>query len=594
MASNRAAEPRAVQTAIDELGTPLSEVTFLVVDLETTGASAATCSITEIGAVRVKGGEVEAELSTLVRPPHAVPPAISVLTGITNTMVASAPPVCAVLPSLLEMARGAVVVAHNARFDLSFLRAAATGCGSSWPRGLVLDTLTLARAVLPRPAVPNHKLGTLAAHLGASVTPTHRALDDARATVDVLHGLLALIGNQGVTTLEEVLVHSSAVPQAVRAKRTLADDLPRCPGVYLFRGGTGEVLYVGSSVDLRARVRSYFTAGETRSRMAEMVRLATAVDTVRTATVLEARVRELRLIAEHDPRYNRRSRRPERAPWLKLTDEPFPRLSVVRVRRDDARSPAPGEDEDDAPGRRSTPGAVYVGPFSRSADAHAAAEALHEAVPLRRCTPRLPAQASEGARACVLADIGRCPAPCTGAVDVAGYAPVAARAAAVMSGDPGDVVTAVSARMAHLAGHERFEEAADAREQLGAFLRGAVRAQRVGSLVDVGEVVAARRTDDGGWELVCVRRGRLVGTSIAPRGADPMPFVDAQTLTAESVAPARPGAPGAATSEESEMVLRWLEGDGVRLVSTERGWASPLRGAASEADLAGTLRRSRR
>ncbi len=588
MASQRAAGPPAAQTTIDDLGTPLSEVTFLVVDLETTGASPASAAITEIGAVRVRGGEVLAELSTLVRPPHAVPPAIAVLTGITDAMVASAPEVSAVLPSLLELARGAVVVAHNARFDLSFLRAAATSCGSSWPRGQVLDTLSLARAVLPRPAVANHKLATLAAHLGSSVTPTHRALDDARATVDVLHALLGLIGNQGVTTLEEVLVHSSAVPQAVRAKRTLADGLPRGPGAYLFTGDAGEVLYVGSSADLRTRVRSYFTAAETRSRMAEMVRVASAVDAVPTATVLEARVRELRLIAEHDPRYNRRSRRPERAPWLKLTAEPFPRLSVVRTRRDDAGRPA-GDERVAGPA-----GAVYIGPFARTADAHAAAAAIHQSVPLRRCTPRLPARASPSAAACVLADIGRCSAPCTGGVDVAGYSVTAQRAAASMTGDPGEVVAAATERMSHLAAQERFEEATVVRAALEAFLRGATRAQRVGSLTDVGELVAARRTSSGGWELVCVRRGRLAGTSLAPRGADPRPFVDALTLTAESVPGARPGAPGAATPEESEMVLRWLESDGVRLVSVERPWACALASAAKEGDLAGTLRRSRR
>ncbi len=588
MASSRAAPAHALQQTLDEAGTPLSEVTFLVVDLETTGASPATASITEIGAVRVRGGQVEAELSTLVRPPHAVPAAISALTGITDAMVATAPPVSAVLPSLLELAHGAVVVAHNARFDLSFLRGAAAASGSEWPRSPVLDTLSLARAVLPRPAVANHKLSTLAAHLGSSVTPTHRALDDARATVDVLHALLALVGNQGVTTLEEVLVHGSTVPQAVRTKRHLARGLPRGPGVYLFRGPGDEVLHVGSSVDLRARVRSYFTAGERRSRMAEMVRVASGVDVVETATELEARVRELRLIAEHEPRYNRRSRRPGSAPWLKLTDEPYPRLSVVRARRDDGAEPLVTSSG------TAGSGAVYLGPFSRAADAHAAAAALHEAVPLRRCTPRLPARAAEHASACVLADIGRCSAPCTGGVDVTGYAPVADRAAAAMSGDPSDVVVAATARMARLGDEERFEEATAVREQLTAFLQGARRAQRVGALVDVGELVAARPEPGGGWELVCVRRGRLVGTAIAADGTDPRPVVDALVLSAEAVDAARPGAPAAATAQESEVVLRWLEGEGVRLVRTERPWASPLRAAASEHAVAAVLRRSRR
>ncbi|CAA9418896.1 MAG: DNA polymerase III epsilon subunit-related protein MSMEG4261, partial [uncultured Quadrisphaera sp.] len=383
--------PRAVQTSLDDLGTPLHEVTFLVVDLETTGASPATSSITEIGAVRVRGGEVLAELSTLVRPAQPIPREIAVLTGITDAMVAGAPPVAAVLPSLLELVRGSVVVAHNARFDVSFLVAACAGAGLTWPSVRVLDTLALARQVLPRTEVANHKLSTLAAHLRSTTAPTHRALDDARATVDVLHALLARVGSLGVTSLEEVLAHSSRVPEPVRRKRHLAAEVPSAPGAYLFCDEHGEVLYVGSSVDLRSRVRSYFTASETRSRMAEMVRLAAKVVPVVTETVLEARVRELRLIAEHDPRYNRRSRRPLAVPWLKLTVEPFPRLSVVRERRADTGD-----------------GAAYLGPFRRAADAEAAAAALTTALPLRQCTRRLPVRPTPAAAACALADMGRC------------------------------------------------------------------------------------------------------------------------------------------------------------------------------------------
>ena len=570
----------AGQTSLEDLvvgTTDLSQVTFVVVDLETTGASAATCAITEVGAVRVRAGEVVGELSTLVRPPGPVPAEIVALTGITEASLVGAPPIAAVLPPLLEMLHGAVLVAHNARFDVAFLRAAARATGAGWPEVTVLDTLALARAVLPRPEVRDHRLATLAEHLGASTTPTHRALDDARATVDVLHALIARMGNRGVTTLEELLsvaARGGRVSDAVRSKRSIAAQVPHGPGVYVFRAAGGEVLYVGSSRDLRTRVRTYFTASEKRSRMAEMVGLATEVLPVPTATVLEARVRELRLIAEHDPRYNRRSRRPERAPWLKLTVEPFPRLSVVRERRDDAGD-----------------GAVYLGPFRRAEDARRAAAALHAALPLRQCTSRLPARAAPGATACVLADIGRCGAPCTGGVDVAGYAAVVGRARTAMLADAGEVVAACRERMARAAAALRFEDAAGVREEMAAFLRGARRAQRLDALAAVGELVAAVRTGDGGWELVCVRRGRLAGTTVAPRGADPMPYVEALVATSEqvpaAVAPvpadgrAGQGPPWAAGAEEGEMLLAWLESPGVRLVRAQAAWASPVAGAAS-------------
>ncbi|WP_181642239.1 DEDD exonuclease domain-containing protein, partial [Nocardioides massiliensis] len=299
------------QRGFDELGRPLRDLTFCVVDLETTGGSAAGGSmITEIGAVKVRGGEVLGEFQTLVNPHTAIPPFIAVLTGITDSMVARAPSIEAVLPDFLDFARGCVLVAHNAPFDVGFLRHFAEQHAYAWPRFEVVDTALLARRVITRDDAPNCKLSSLARVFGSATTPDHRALTDARATVDVLHGLIGRLGGLGVHTLEELQSFSTRVSTAQRRKRHLAEALPHAPGVYLFRGPKEEVLYVGTSGDLRTRVRSYFTASETRSRMGEMVGLAERVDYVTCTTALEAEIRELRLIAEHTPRYNRRSRRP--------------------------------------------------------------------------------------------------------------------------------------------------------------------------------------------------------------------------------------------------------------------------------------------
>ena len=382
-----------VQGTLDELGTPLAGVTFVVVDLETTGGSPSGAHITEVGAVKVRGGEVLGEFQTLVRPSEPIPAFISVLTGITNQMVADAPAVGSVLPAFLEFARGSVLVAHNAGFDVSFLKAATAQTGHPWPGFRVIDTVHLARQLVTADEAPNRKLASLARLFGAATTPDHRALHDAQATVDVLHGLLARVGNLGVHTLEELASYSSRVSPAQRRKRFLADHLPSAPGVYVFKDGDGRPLYVGTSTDIRRRVRTYFTASEQRTRMAEMVALAQQVTPILCATPLEAQVRELRLIAEHQPRYNRRSRHPDRAPWVKLTSEPFPRLSIVRQVHAD--------------------GARYFGPFPSRSAAQDAIDAVHEVVPLRQCTKRLSARGRSSA--CVLADLGRCGAPCTGA-----------------------------------------------------------------------------------------------------------------------------------------------------------------------------------
>ena len=260
------------QRTFDELGRPLREMTFCVVDLETTGGSAEAGSmITEIGAVKVRGGEVLGEFQTLVNPHTAIPPFIAVLTGITNSMVADAPTIDSALPSFLEFASGCVLVAHNAPFDVGFLRHFAEVQGRPWPAFEVLDTALMARRVITRDDAPNCKLSSLAKVFRSATTPNHRALADARATVDVLHGLMERLGGLGVHTLEELQTFSSRVSPLVRRKRHLAEHLPHAPGVYLFRDERRRVLYVGTSRDLRSRVRSYFTSSETRSRMGEMV-----------------------------------------------------------------------------------------------------------------------------------------------------------------------------------------------------------------------------------------------------------------------------------------------------------------------------------
>ncbi|HEX5615346.1 MAG TPA: exonuclease domain-containing protein, partial [Acidimicrobiia bacterium] len=121
------AEPLPVvarQQSLDDLGTPLHEVTFVVVDLETTGAVAGSDAITEIGALKLRGGQLLGTFETLVNPGVPIPPMITVLTGITESMVIPAPRVREVLPAFLEFLGGAVIVGHNVRFDVSFLDAA--------------------------------------------------------------------------------------------------------------------------------------------------------------------------------------------------------------------------------------------------------------------------------------------------------------------------------------------------------------------------------------------------------------------------------------------------------------------------------------
>lgn len=180
---------------------PFAGIDFAVVDVETTGWTPAQAAITEIGAVRVSGGQICGQFSCLVNPGGAIPAPVAALTGIDDAMVAAAPPVHAVLPVFLAFARGCVLTAHNAPFDVGFLSAACGACGLPWPAFRVLDTVDLARRVLGEDEVPDCKLATLAAFFGARTLPRHRALPDALATADVLTALLERLAATGARSL---------------------------------------------------------------------------------------------------------------------------------------------------------------------------------------------------------------------------------------------------------------------------------------------------------------------------------------------------------------------------------------------------------
>src|SRR5437016_3541630 len=354
------------QQSLTDLGTPLVETTFVVVDLETTGGSANTDAITEIGALKLRGGELLGRLESLVNPGVPIPPMITVLTGITESMVLPAPRIAEILPPFLEFARDAVIVGHNIRFDCAFLDAALVANGYPRLSNRRVDTLALARRLV-RDEIPNLRLHTLARHFRTSVEPTHRAYADAAATAEVLHSLLERAASYGVLGLDDLLALPSMRAHPSAAKLALTARLPRAPGVYVFRDRDGRVLYVGKATNLRARVRSYFVSDD-RRKVPQLLRELATIDHRVCATAFEAEIRELRLIQRLQPRFNRHGKSMRASAYLKLTDERFPRLTVTR-------HPAP-----DGSG---------LGPFHSATTAQLVREAIESAVPLRRCATRV-------------------------------------------------------------------------------------------------------------------------------------------------------------------------------------------------------------
>jgi len=185
----------------------LAQVTFIVLDLETTGASPQHgCGITEIGAIAVRGGEVLGEFSTFVNPQVPLPDYIINLTGITDEMLVDAPLISEVFPDFIKFIdrhEDIHIVAHNAPFDIGFLKAAATSLALEWPKYEVIDTVKLARRVIDRSEILNYKLGTLSQFFDTQALPNHRALDDVKTTVEVLHRLIERLAGFKVFSVTE-------------------------------------------------------------------------------------------------------------------------------------------------------------------------------------------------------------------------------------------------------------------------------------------------------------------------------------------------------------------------------------------------------
>ena len=443
------------QRTLDDLGTPLHDVTFVVFDVETTGGKASDGAITEIGAVKLRGGECLGTYQTLINPGQAIPPEITVLTGITDAMVYRAPPIDAVLGSFLEfIGPDSVVVGHNVRYDLAFLGAALARSGRPKLANRSVDTLPLARRLLGG-EVPNCRLGTLASRLRLDHLPAHRALDDALATGDLLHVLLERAGSLGVSGLDDLIALPTMAGNPQASKLRLTESLPRQPGVYLFRGRNGDILYVGKASNLRARVRSYFSTDE-RRKVGQLLRETHHIDHQVCRNSLEASVRELRLIHEHLPRFNRQGTRSARYPYVKLTlNERFPRLSIVRTLQDD--------------------GGLYLGPLSSSAQARRLIEAIETASPIRRCSIR--SSLKLDTTICTPAQIGVAACPCSGHTSDASYQQVVDDLVTGLRSDPARLLAPLQERITVLASEERYEEAADVRDRAEA-LSSALRRQR--------------------------------------------------------------------------------------------------------------------
>lgn len=457
-----------VQRSFEDLGTPLADVTFCVLDIETTGSDRGGDLITEIGVVKVRRGEFLGTMATLVNPGKLIAPSVTVLTGITQSMVAKAPRIETVLPTLQEFIGDAVIVGHNVSFDMSFINAAMLRSDRPAFRNTIVDTLPLARRLV-RDEVPDCRLGTLAARFRLDHKPTHRALDDALATTDLLHLLLERAAGLGVLGLDDLVMlpKMGGHPQAGKLK--LTHSLPRSPGVYRFLGANDEVLYVGKATNLRQRVRSYFGSDD-RRKIGPMLRETQRLAHTSTSDPVSAEVLELRYLHRLNPRYNRVGTTWQKYCYVRLTtDESWPRLVITN-------EPAPT--------------GLHIGPLSSRSAATDVIEAIQSALPIRRCTTRIGKKykAPTDATPCTGARLGVAMCPCSGTADEATYWRVVTQVIAACTTSPHVVLDPLWSKIGVLAAERRYEEAATMRDRANAFANAINRQRLIDQLRSAGDV----------------------------------------------------------------------------------------------------------
>lgn len=456
---------------------------FVAVDIETTGCRPGRNGVLEIGAARIEAGKMVGLFAELVDPGEPIPPIIQSLTGITDRMVRQAPCLRDVLERFRVFAEGAVLVAHNYRFDLGFLDYfAELAWGKPFQRP-VLDTLALARCL--HPDVLRYNLGEMAERYGVVTRPDHRAGNDARATAELFCAMLPRLDVLGVKTAEEAAVFCGLGGQAALARKlTLTTALPDSLGLYVFCDADGRVLHLGRAKDVRVRVRSYFYGGDPVKR--ELAERISRVLHVACASDLDAALLESRLLARYRPAPALNKRRDATPVFLVLEGRSFPRVRVTR------RRPRRGR---------------MIGPFTNPLALQTAVRVLKEVFGLRRC--KAPVTPKLALRSCAHREIETCPHPCVGDVTPEEYRSRVDRLLEAFGEGADGARSELLALQERAAAEERYEDAIRFRDGLRALERSLVSLRVVREAYERGRLVILEGDGD---ELVTllVRDGYLV------------------------------------------------------------------------------------
>lgn len=275
---------------------------YAVVDIETTGGLFKRDRITEIGIVLHDGDNIVDEWGSLINPGRSIPPHITRITGITNKMVEDAPFFYEVAKEVVEKTENAIFVAHNVRFDYSFIKQAFEELGYTFTKKQ-LCTVRLSRKAFP--GLRSYSLGNLIKHFGISVENRHRALDDARATAILLGSILQQ--NDSKERIHRMVnqgVKESRLPQNISLE--FLHSLPEKTGVYYFYNSYGTPVYIGKSINIKKRVMQHFT--KTTKKAENLQKYVNSISFELTGSELASKVLESEEIKHYLPEINKAQR----------------------------------------------------------------------------------------------------------------------------------------------------------------------------------------------------------------------------------------------------------------------------------------------
>ncbi|MAZ49517.1 MAG: hypothetical protein CME65_13235 [Halobacteriovoraceae bacterium] len=271
---------------------------FAIVDIETTGANRGGNKITEIAIIVTDGTQILDEFSTLLNPERSIPSNITYLTGITNEMVRDKPKFYEIAKKIVEITEGCVFVAHNVFFDYNFIRSEFNELGFSYGREK-LCTVRMSRKAFP--GLKSYSLGNLTKHFKIPLKNHHRAMADAKATLELFKLIQAKLPDLTQNTLEEKTRILTPPPNFETKK---LEDLPEKAGLYYFYNDQGELLYIGKSKNIRKRVINHFRPNIKRKKDLQLKFHIFDIQTKLTGNELAALILESHEIKHFRPPYN--------------------------------------------------------------------------------------------------------------------------------------------------------------------------------------------------------------------------------------------------------------------------------------------------